>query len=356
MRGPATEVTEISITSCRINGSIDPAVFTDVIPAGAQVTEPGKPRAYRAAGRDAGVAGKPGEEKKADKQTIARPIWLLVDPKTQEKIRAGNRGASNLKRPDVPKRVVIPRESVGTATVRNAKQKKDQNSDKFPITEKALAAYNRDFAVKSVSMTLADNTVIECRALVRMEDTQEVVLDKDIIMALAIESDGDQGPETWCCYVSVYEALVARTADPAGRKKDEEGMQGTWRIVSSRHTGDTFLFEEDPRGLKVAVMFDTLTYYSRDGRGRYEGRFQFDPIAKAFDWSPAYSGIGFAPGVPSATVPFRGIYELKGDELRIYFHETKWERPKSFDFKEGWLLVLKRDAAQAPVSAIQEKK
>jgi uncharacterized protein (TIGR03067 family) len=289
----------------------------------------------------------------ADKQTIARPIWLLVDAKTQEKIRVGNRSASNHKRPDVPKRVEIPKESTATTTLRDAKQKKDQNSERLSASVKTLAAYNRDFAVKSVSMTLADDTVIECRALVRMEDSQQVVLDKDIIMALAIECDGDQGPETWYCYASVYEALVAPTADPAGRKKDEEGLQGTWRIASSRHTGDTFLFEEDPTGLKVVVMFDTLTYYSRDGRGRYEGRFQFDPSTKAFDWSPAYSGIGPAPG---ATVPFRGIYELKGDELKIYFHETKWERPKTFDFKDGWLLVLKRDVAQVPVRPPQERK
>jgi uncharacterized protein (TIGR03067 family) len=195
--------------------------------------------------------------------------------------------------------------------------------------------------VKSVSMTLADNTVTECRALVRKEDAQEVVVEKNIIMALTIETDGDQGPETWYCYVSAYEAPIAPSADPATQKKFMEGLQGTWRIASSRHSDETFLFEDDPRGLKVVAKGDTLTYYSRDERGRYEGRFHLDPVTKAFDWSPAYSGIGPTPG---AAVPFRGIYELKDDALKIYFHANKWERPKTFDFKEGWLLVLYRDA------------
>lgn len=286
--------------------------------------------------RDEKAAGKHALER----QTIPRPIWLLVDAKIQAKIQAGNRGINNLKRPDVPKRVEIPKESAAKTTLRDAKQKRDQNSEKFPASVKTLAEYNRDFAVKSVSMTLADNTVIECRVLVRMEDTQEVVLDKDIIMAYAIETDSDQGPETWYCYVSVYESLVAPPVDLETQKKDRKGLQGTWRIVSSQHTGDTFLFEEDSKGLKVIATGDTLTYYSRDERGRYEGRVHLDPLTKALDWSPAYSGIGLS----GATVLFRGIYELKGDELKIYFHETKWERPKTFDFKEGWLLVLNRDA------------
>jgi uncharacterized protein (TIGR03067 family) len=176
--------------------------------------------------------------------------------------------------------------------------------------------------------------------LVRMEDAQEVFLEKDIIMALTIETDGDQGPETWYCYVSVYEAPVASPADPATQKKLMESLQGTWRIASSRHTDETFLFEEDPKGLRVVAKGDTLTYYSRDERGRYEGRFHLDPVTKAFDWSPAYSGIGPPSG---ATVPFRGIYELKDDALKIYFHANKWERPKTFDFREGWLLVLSHD-------------
>jgi internalin A len=289
---------------------------------------------------DEQAAGKAGNDE-AKKQTIPRPIWLLVDAQTQKRIQAGNAGINNLKRPDVPQRVEIPRESAARIILRDAKQKKDQNSERFPASAKTLAAYNRVFAVKSVSMTLADNTVMKCRALVRMEDAQEVVLEKDIILALAIETDGDQGPETWYCYVSVYEARVAPSADPATQLKDREGFQGTWRITSSQHTDETFLFEEDPRGLKIVVKGDALTYYSRDERSRYEGRFQLDPVTKAIDWSPAYSGIGPPPG---ATVPFRGIYEFKGDELKIYFHETRWARPNTFDFKEGWLLVLKRNA------------
>jgi uncharacterized protein (TIGR03067 family) len=290
--------------------------------------------------RDEEAAGQPGKETEVATRTIPRPIWVLVDTKTQERIQAGNRGNVSLMRPDVPKRIEIPKASIAEALLRDAKQKKDANGERFPASPKTLAAYRRNYAVKSVSMTLADNTVIECRALVRMADVQDVILEKDLIMALIIETNGDRGPETWYSYASVYEAPVAPPADPATQKKLMEGLQGTWRIASSRHTDDTFLFDEDPRGLRVVVKGDTLTYYSRDERGSYDGRFHLDPGTQALDWSPAYSGIGPPSG---ATVPFRGIYEFKDDALKIYFHASKWERPTTFDFKEGWLLVLTRD-------------
>jgi hypothetical protein len=43
-----------------------------------------------------------------------------------------------------------------------------------------------------------------------------------------------------------------------------------------------------------------------------------------------------------------GIYELKGDNLRILFGDAKDKRPKTFEEKDGWLLVLKREKPTAP--------
>ena len=79
------------------------------------------------------AAGKPGHEK----QTIPRPIWLLVDAKTQAKIQAGNRGINNFMRPDI-KRVEIPKESAAKTTLRDATEKKDQNSARNPASPKTL--------------------------------------------------------------------------------------------------------------------------------------------------------------------------------------------------------------------------
>ena len=43
-----------------------------------------------------------------------------------------------------------------------------------------------------------------------------------------------------------------------------------------------------------------------------------------------FAGVG---GLTVATVPFRGVYAYKGDELKIYFREARSERSEAFDFR-----------------------
>ena len=72
---------------------------------------------------------------------------------------------------------------------------------------------------------------------------------------------------------------------------------------------------------------------SRPGQDTILGIITINPKTKAIDWAMR-TGLG-------AGVTMFGIYELKGDNLRIIFGDPG--RPKTFDEKDGWLLVLKRE-------------
>jgi uncharacterized protein (TIGR03067 family) len=108
----------------------------------------------------------------------------------------------------------------------------------------------------------------------------------------------------------------------AQTKKDMEGLQGTWR-ESKTNT--------------VVVKGDRLSIIdSRPGQDTILGIITINPKTKAIDW-PMETGLG-------AGHTMRGIYELKGDNLRIiFFGGPKDKRPKTFDEKDGFLLVLKRE-------------
>jgi uncharacterized protein (TIGR03067 family) len=106
-------------------------------------------------------------------------------------------------------------------------------------------------------------------------------------------------------------------------KKDMEGLQGTWR---------------ESKMITVVVKGDRMSRIdSRPGQEEtIQGTITINPKTKAIDW-PMETGLG-------AGHTMRGIYELKGDNLRIiFFGGPKDKRPKTFDEKDGWLLVLKRE-------------
>lgn len=49
--------------------------------------------------------------------------------------------------------------------------------------------------------------------------------------------------------------------------------------------------------------------------------------------------------VPGINVVLKGIYDFKGDQLRLYFGGQEGERPREFETKEGeklWLRTLER--------------
>jgi len=120
-------------------------------------------------------------------------------------------------------------------------------------------------------------------------------------------------------------------------EKDMEKLQGSWRVVSSQ-VGDEKAAEDEVKKRKVTVKGDLLIYeYGNEQKEKREGAIRLDPKTKAFDWTWT---------VPQNGTTMLGIYELKGDDLRIGFGNDGLVRPRRFVIgKEDvvWLLVLKRD-------------
>jgi uncharacterized protein (TIGR03067 family) len=116
---------------------------------------------------------------------------------------------------------------------------------------------------------------------------------------------------------------------------DLEKMQGSWRFVSSQ-VADEKSDEEEVKRRVIIIEKDKLIYeYGNPQKEKREYKLNIDPKTQAMDWT--FDG---------ATM--QGIYELKGDNLKIGFGNDSivQVRPKKFVVgKEDvvWLLVLKRD-------------
>jgi uncharacterized protein (TIGR03067 family) len=140
---------------------------------------------------------------------------------------------------------------------------------------------------------------------------------------------------TWNAFYAEHQvATDSSQEDIAQAEKDMESLQGTWR---------------ESKLQKVVVRGDRLSRIdSRPGQEEtITGLITIDPKTKAIDW-PMETGL-------AAGVTWRGIYELKGDNLRIIFIGAPTpRRPKTFDEKDGFLLVLKREKPTAPTKLPKE--
>lgn len=123
--------------------------------------------------------------------------------------------------------------------------------------------------------------------------------------------------------------------------KDLDKLQGSWRVVSSQ-VGDEKASSDEVARRKVTVNGNILIYeYGNEQKEKQEGTIKLDPKTKAFDWSWTS---------PQKGATMLGIYELKGDDLKIGFgNDDSIRRPKRFVMGKDdvvWLLVLKRDKAE----------
>jgi uncharacterized protein (TIGR03067 family) len=137
----------------------------------------------------------------------------------------------------------------------------------------------------------------------------------------------DKGTRTWSAFYAEYHvATDSSKEDIAQAEKDMEALQGTWRESKMK---------------TVVVKGDRLSQidFSAGPRDVITGLITIDAKTKAIDW-PMETGLGLG-------VTMRGIYELKGDNLRIIFGGAKGGRPKTFN-EEGWLFVLKREKPTSP--------
>src|SRR5947209_7140053 len=106
--------------------------------------------------------------------------------------------------------------------------------------------------------------------------------------------------------------LVPTTDAPTGDAKD---IQGTWRVVLLQDSGETVPIHKDSR---VLIRADRLTLKDKNY-----------PLDVAYRLDPSKDPKWIDLGMPQAQ--YKGIYELKGDALKICYNERpRGERADAF--------------------------
>ena len=249
------------------------------------------------------AAGQEGE-----KRTIKRLAWFLIDAKTKGLSEQTETKGTGIKQIEIAE---------GTVAKKALPEAKDTNGNQI---SEYLGYLPRDWVVKSVKLTLADDTVVEAEILLGKE-TGKATLQN--VKKAGPRVVSDNGTRTWNAFSAENQvATDASQEDIAQAEKDMEALQGTWR---------------ESKMTTVVVKGDRLSQidFSAGPRDVITGLITIDAKTKAIDW-PMETGLG-------GGVTVRGIYELKGDNLRIIFGSPPSpKRPKTFD-EDGWLLVLKRE-------------
>jgi uncharacterized protein (TIGR03067 family) len=127
--------------------------------------------------------------------------------------------------------------------------------------------------------------------------------------------------------------VAADKADKGGGKQGPKAIQGTWLIVSATEDGKTNDKAKDRK-----VVFEGKTMTVDTPGGQHKGTFTVDPKKMTFDISPSDG--------PQKGKIFKGIYELKGGQLKLCLARPDSDRPKEFKSEQGSgriLAVLKRE-------------
>jgi RNA polymerase sigma factor (sigma-70 family) len=115
-------------------------------------------------------------------------------------------------------------------------------------------------------------------------------------------------------------------------KEDLKRLEGTWHMVACEEGGKVLApGNTNPNDF---FTFEGTTLFFKSGHRGLEGTFTIDPSK-----NPKWMDQAFKTNV------FKGIYELKGDTLRVYLGAPGGERPMQFKTKAGeklWLRTFKR--------------
>lgn len=149
-------------------------------------------------------------------------------------------------------------------------------------------------------------------------------------------------------------ALLGAAGDEpsAEAKKDLAKLQGTWETVSLNYNGKDF--PADGSGsFRFVFKGDQITVTGNKAIQKEYARIKFklDPAT-----TPRLVDLTVSAG-SQLNAAMEGIYEIKGDELRLCVKVFGKERPLEFDAPAGAsvaLLVMKR--AEAAPAAKDEKK
>lgn len=133
-------------------------------------------------------------------------------------------------------------------------------------------------------------------------------------------------------------ACVVARADEDEAKKELKALQGTWKVVAAEHDGDPL---ERIVGGTMVVKGNNFAIKTAGGT-ELKGDLILDPAKK-----PKHVNLAHQDG-PLKDKTWQGIYELKGDTLKICYAEADSEKERPAEFKtlkkSGLLLVeLKRE-------------
>jgi uncharacterized protein (TIGR03067 family) len=125
--------------------------------------------------------------------------------------------------------------------------------------------------------------------------------------------------------VLVLAAALALAADETKKDspaKEYGGFEGTWRVVSLEIEGMK-LPEKAIKDARLIIKGKEFTM--KEQIATYRGHFTIDPRKK-----PKTIDLKFTAGPEKGNTSY-GIYELKGDELKLCLTITGKKRPKKFE-------------------------
>jgi uncharacterized protein (TIGR03067 family) len=131
--------------------------------------------------------------------------------------------------------------------------------------------------------------------------------------------------------------LVIGSVGPTrgAEKKWAKGLEGTWVVVSFTRDGKK---DASPKGDKVTFEGKNLTLKTK--RGEEKATFTIDPRTQAIDLTVNAGG---------RKETIKGIFRVKGNELKVCHSQPGQDRPKHFTAAKdsgNTLIVLKRDKSK----------
>jgi uncharacterized protein (TIGR03067 family) len=122
--------------------------------------------------------------------------------------------------------------------------------------------------------------------------------------------------------------VVAAGVRADGTSKELQRLQGIWAIESWQEGGKEQQADDQSKKVTFVVKDDTLTFKHEGQPKALVMRLKLDPSAnpKAVD---LISTLGDRPQVA------KGIYERKGDELKLIWARNGQARPAEFETKRG---------------------
>jgi len=141
--------------------------------------------------------------------------------------------------------------------------------------------------------------------------------------------------------------VVLKQKDTDAVKREWKRLEGTWTVTKMDVEGRSLL-EKDKGVARMTVKDGKITSDAQGDEKLDSSTISLDPSQ-----NPKTITIpNFHGGDPKKGITLIGIYELKGNELKVCaqavetakLKEREKERPKAFDSKRGVLVILRRGA------------